>query len=73
MLVEHGVDHVDKGLIGGEETISAAQQIAFEHALHGVLAQHLNHTPIGRQFATVLVFGEIVGNPEFLGDLVDSL
>ena len=38
-----------------------------------MLAEHLDHPSVGRQFATVLVFGKEIGDPEFLGDLVDGL
>ena len=66
VLVEHGVDDVDKGFVGGEKAVSPGKQVAFEHALHGVLAEHLDHASVGCQFAAVLVFGEVVGDPEFL-------
>ena len=64
---------MDKGFVGGEEAVSAGQQIAFEHALHRVLAEHLDDAAIGRQLAAVLVFREVLLDPEFLGDLVDGL
>ena len=73
MLVEHGVDHVDESFIRGEEAISPGQQVTFQHALHGVLAEHLDDAAVGRQFGAVLVFGEVFRNPEFLGGLVDCL
>ena len=47
MLVEHGIDDVDEGLVAGEEAVPAGQQIAFEPALALVLAQHLHHPPVG--------------------------
>src|SRR5208283_3334408 len=73
VLVEHGVNDVNKGFIGGEEAISPGKQIAFEHSLHGVLAEHLDHTSVGRKLAAILIFGEVLGDPEFLGDFVDCL
>ena len=34
--VEHGVDDVDEGFVGGEETVAAGEQVAFQPALQGV-------------------------------------
>ena len=73
VLIEHGVDHVDERFVGREEAVSSGQQVAFEHALHGVLAEHLDDAAVGRQFAAVRVFGKVFGNPELLADLVDVL
>jgi hypothetical protein len=38
-----------------------------------VLAEHLHDTPIRRQFAAILIFREVLSNPEFLGGLIDRL
>ena len=62
-----------KRFVRREEAASSGQQVTFEHALHGVLAEHFDDAAIGRQFGAVMVFGEILGEPEFLGDLVDCL
>ena len=67
VLVEHRVDDVDEGLVGGEEAVPAGEQVAFEHAFHGVLAEHLDDAAIGRQLAAVGVFGEVLVDPELLG------
>ena len=53
--------------------MAPGQQIAFQHAFHGVLTEHLDDPSVRRQFAAVLVFWEIFGDPEFLGSLVDGL
>ena len=53
MLVEHGIDDVDEGLVAGEEAVPAGQQIAFEPALALVLAQHLHHPPVGGEMVVV--------------------
>ena len=58
VLVEHGVDHVNERFVGGEEAVPAGEQIAFEHAFHGVLAEHLDDAAIGGQFAAIRVFRE---------------
>jgi len=73
VLVKHGVNHVHEGLVGREKAISSGQQIAFEHAFHGVLTEHLDDSTVRRKFAAVLVFREVLGDPEFLGRLVDRL
>ena len=73
VLVEHGIDDVDEGFVGGEEAVTPGEQIAFQHAFHGVLAEHFDNASVSRQFAAILVFGEVFGDPEFLGCLVDRL
>ena len=64
---------MNKGFVGREEAVPARQQIAFEHAFHGVLAEHLDDPPVGRQFAAIRVFGKVFGNPELLADFIDVL
>ena len=53
MLVEHGIDNVDEGLVAGEEAVPASQEIAFEPSLALVLAQHLHHPPVGCEMIVV--------------------
>ena len=55
MLVEHGIDDVDEGLVAGEEAVAAGQQIAFEPALALVLAEHLHHASVGREMVVVRI------------------
>ena len=73
VLVEHGVDDVHEGLVGREEAVASGEQVAFEHAFHGVLAEHLHDAAVGREFAAVEVFLEIFLDPELLADLVDGV
>ena len=73
VLVEHRVDDVDEGFVGGEESVSAGEKIAFEPAFERVLAEHLHHAAVGRQLAAVGVFGQIVRQPEFLARFVDGV
>ena len=73
VLVEHGIDDVDKGFVGGEEAIAPGEQIALEHTFHSVLAEHLDDPSVRRQFAAILVFREIFGDPKFLGSLINRL
>ena len=37
VLIEHGVDDMDEGLVAGEKSVAPGQQISFEPALAGVL------------------------------------
>ena len=47
VLVEHRVDDVDEGLVGGEEAVAAGEQVAFQPAFQRVLGEHLHHAPSG--------------------------
>ena len=71
VLVEHRVDDMHEGLVGGEEAVAAGQQVAFQPAFQRVLGEHLHHPAIGRQLAAVGIFRQIVGQPGFLADFVD--
>ena len=73
VLIEHGVDHVDEGFVGREEAVTSSQQVAFEHALERMLAEHLDDASIRCQFAAVGIFGEVFVNPDFLAHLVNVL
>src|SRR5690242_12170896 len=44
MLVKHGINNVDEGLIAGEKSVTPGKQVTFEPALAHMLAQHL-HNP----------------------------
>ena len=57
VLVEHGVDDVDEGFVGGEEAVAAGEDVAFEPAFEGVLAEHLHDAAVGGEVAAVGVFG----------------
>nr|AOO94531.1 hypothetical protein [Rhizobium leguminosarum bv. trifolii] len=39
VLVEHGIDDVDEGLVAGEQAVAASQQVAFQPALAEMFAQ----------------------------------
>ena len=64
VLIEHRIDDVNESLVGGKQAVPAGEQIAFEPALAGMLAQDLHHPPIGRQ---VIVAGDCVGEPGAVG------
>ena len=48
VLVEHGIDDVDEGLVAGEKAVAAGEQIAFQPSLAHMLAEHFHHAAIGR-------------------------
>src|SRR5215467_11038217 len=73
MLIKHGIDHVDKGLVRREETVSAGQQVALEHTFHSVFAEHLNNPTVGREFTAIRIFREVLSNPELFADFIDVL
>src|ERR1700690_3775643 len=49
MLVEHGVDNMDKRFITVEQPVPARQQIALQPALALMFAQHFHHASGGRE------------------------
>ena len=66
MLVEHGIDDVDEGLVAGEQAVPAGEQIAFEPALAEMLAQDLHHPAVLGQMDVV---GLDAFHPDALGHL----
>ena len=73
VLVEHGVDDVDEGLVGGEEAVAAGEDVAFEPAFEGVLGEHLHDAAVGSDLGAVGVIGEDFGEPGFVAGLVDAV
>ena len=60
VLVEHGVDDVDEGLVAVEEPVPAGQQVALQPALALVLAQHrIEHPAVAGQELVVLPDGGV--------------
>jgi hypothetical protein len=49
VLIEHGVNDVNKGLVAGEEPVPARKQIPFQPTLTKMLAQNLHNPAIGRE------------------------
>ena len=73
MLVDHGIDHVDKALVGAPHTRAAGEHVCLEEALALVLGQLLdNLTGTGQQLVVGIVLVE-AGIPLLLGHLVGSL
>ena len=73
VLVDHGIDHVDKALVGAPHTRAAGEHVGLEEALALVLGQLLdNLTGTGQQLVVGLVLVE-AGIPLLLGHLVGGL
>src|SRR5690606_20491013 len=60
VLVEHGVNDVDKGLVGGKKAVATGEHIALQPAFQSVFREHLQHPTVRRQFAAVVVRGQAV-------------
>ena len=73
MLVEHGVDDVDEGLVAGEEAVASGEDVSFEPAFEGVLGEHLHDAAVGSDVGSVGVLGEDLGHPCLGAGLVDDL
>ena len=73
VLVEHGIDDVDEGLVGGEEAVAAGEDVALEPAFERVLAEHLHHAAVGGDLGAVGVFGLVFGEPGLLASVVDAV
>ena len=73
MLVDHGIDHVDKALVGAPHAGASGEHVGFEETLTLVLGQLLdNLAGAGQQLVVGLVLVES-GIPLLLGHLVGSL
>ena len=65
VLVEHGIDDVNEGFVGGEEAVAAGENVAFEPAFEGVLAEHLHDAAGKVELAAVGVFRFVLREPGF--------
>ncbi len=70
VLVEHGVDDVDEGLVAVEEPVATGQEVPLEPALAEVLGEHLHDPPVRGE---VVVSLDGLGHPRPVGDLEDVL
>jgi hypothetical protein len=71
MLVDHGVNDVDEGLVAVEKSMATGENVAFEPALHGVLRQHLHDSAFRAEVAAVFVLRQVSVHPDLLSSLVD--
>ena len=58
VLVHHRVDDVDERLVAGKQAVPPGQQIAFQPALAGVLAQDLHDAAVRREVPAIGVLGQ---------------
>ena len=73
MLVVHGIDDVDEGLVSIEETVPASEHIAFEPAFERVFAEHLHHAAIGSDIGAVGILRLDLRQPGFQAGFVNVL
>src|SRR5215472_967841 len=62
---------MNEGFVRRNKSVAARQQIAFEHSLDSVLAEHLDDASVRSQFAAVCILWKIIGNPKLLADRID--
>src|SRR5579864_642532 len=62
-----------KRLVSREEAVASSEKVSFQHALHGVLAEHFHDAAVGREIAAVVVFGKSLLDPELLCNCVESV
>ena len=73
MLIDHGIDHMDKALVGAPHAGAAGEHVSLEEALALVLGQLLNDLAgAGQQLVVGLILVE-AGIPLLFGHLVGSL
>src|SRR5512141_2462374 len=73
MHIEQGIDDVDKSFVGGEESMSSREKVAFMPSLQGVLGEHFEYSAVGGQLAAVSVLRKIISQPKFLAYLIDCI
>ena len=73
VLIEHRVNHMDERLVGGEEPMASGEQVAFKPAFERVLRKHFHDPAVGRQFAAIGIFGQVIGQPQLLADLINGI
>jgi hypothetical protein len=71
MLVDHGVDDVDEGLVGVEETVATREKVTFQPTFASVLGKYFHDTTSHHKISTILIFLEVLSHPDLLSGLVD--
>ena len=72
VLIEHRIDDVDEGFVGGKEAVTAGEDVSFEPAFERMLAQHLHHAAGDVEFAAVGIFRLVFGKPGLFRSGVDG-
>jgi len=71
MLVDHGVDDVNEGLVAVEETVATRENVAFQPTFAGMLTEHLHNTTFHSQVSSILILLKVLAHPDLLACLVD--
>lgn len=71
VLVDHRIDDVYERLVGVEESVATAEDVAFKPTFDGVLRKHLHNSAIRAEIAAVFIFVEVSIDPDLLSCLVD--
>ena len=73
VLIKHRVNHVNERLIAVDQTMPAGEDVALQPPFHSVLAEHLHNATVRRKLPAVLVFREVLAEPDLLADFVEGL
>ena len=73
VLIDHGIDHMHKGFVGGEKAVTAAEYVTFIPTLQRMFRQHFQHTPIRAQMTTLLIFWPVVAEPQLGSRLIQRI
>ncbi len=63
VLIEHGINDMDKGLVTGKETVAAGEEISFKPPLTGMFTQYFHHPAVRGK---MIVFRYCFPQPGFL-------
>ncbi|CRK12876.1 hypothetical protein BN1723_009833, partial [Verticillium longisporum] len=64
VLVDHGADNGDEGLVRVEHAVAAREDVALEPALAGVLREHLHDAALHGEVAAVGVLVKVLAEPD---------
>src|SRR5262249_499174 len=56
-----------------DQSMAPAQNVTLEPPLHRVLAKHLHNSTLCREVPTVVIFGEVLAEPDLLTNFIDGL
>src|SRR6266550_4892782 len=64
---------MDEGLIAVDQSVPAGQYVTFEPPFHRVLAEHLHNATARRELPAVVIFREVLAEPDLLTNFINSL
>lgn len=70
VLINHGVNDVDKGFIAVEHAVPTGEYVAFEPTLDRMLTEHLHDAPLECEIPAIGILVEIFTQPYLLTSLV---